>query len=366
MTIVSRLVLREILFPFLLSFVGLSLLLLLGRFFQVLEPVLRAGVGTGEIITLMFLSLPPLWVYVIPMACLLGVVLGFLRLSRDCEIVALFASGIGPSVMLRSVFGFALAVAMACLVLSVFILPYTKSVAKGYLRHLTGAVLARGLPERTFITPVKDFTLYVHKTGEDGRRLEGVYLRDARRDDTTVTGMAETGRFLFDPASAQMGVRLENGTMNRFDHDLTRSDTISFRSYSLRFDAGGGKRAKRRGEMGTGELVSKSLDPSLPAKERNLLKGELHKRLSMPVGTLILGLVAAPLGIFYGRAGLSGGVFIGLFAFLVYYLLFAFFSNLADTGAMSPEVALWIPNVLFLFAAVLAVVILERKGPLRA
>jgi lipopolysaccharide export LptBFGC system permease protein LptF len=87
--------------------------------------------------------------------------------------------------------------------------------------------------------------------------------------------------------------------------------------------------------------------------------------LALPIGVLILGIMAAPLGIIFGRTGLSEGIALGITAFLAYYLSMAFASSLADTGDISPVIALWIPNLMFGGMAVGSIILLGKRGPLR-
>ena len=59
-----------------------------------MELVVRHSGGIGMVILLFLCTLPPVLVFTIPMAVLVGVLIGLGRLSSDSEIVALHASGI--------------------------------------------------------------------------------------------------------------------------------------------------------------------------------------------------------------------------------------------------------------------------------
>ena len=56
--------------------------------------IVRHSGGTGTIALLFLCTLPPVLIFTIPMAVLVGVLIGLGRLSSDSEIVALHASGI--------------------------------------------------------------------------------------------------------------------------------------------------------------------------------------------------------------------------------------------------------------------------------
>jgi lipopolysaccharide export system permease protein len=86
---------------------------------------------------------------------------------------------------------------------------------------------------------------------------------------------------------------------------------------------------------------------------------EFQKRMSISYACLVFGLIGAPLGIRKGRAGRSAGIAISILVILVYYLILGTAARLADSGALSPAAATWVPNGLITLAAVAMVV---KKG----
>ena len=70
-----------------------------------------------------------------------------------------------------------------------------------------------------------------------------------------------------------------------------------------------------------------------------------------------MGMIAVPLGCLFGRTGLSGGIAIGLAAFLGYYMIMEIAANIADKGAIPPEIAMWTPNAV----AAMAVFFLMKR-----
>jgi lipopolysaccharide export system permease protein len=357
--------LREMALPFLFSFAALSALLLLGRMIPLLEFLLKAGIGLGELATFVLLMLPTLWLLVLPMSVLLAVLLAFLRLSRDSEMLAMLASGVTPGRLLRPVIGVSVLAWLFSLLLSTSVLPGAKHASKTFVRELTERRLARRLPEKVFLTPLPGLTLYVDKSLDEGNRFKGIFIRDARRQEAVGHVLAQEGELFSQPDHSQIALRLRNGSLHRESEDYRECDTFIFRTYSLRLSLEGEALKPKRGELGLGELLKTASDSGTSKKDRGRNMTEFHKRLALPSGTLILGIMAAPFGILFGKNGLSGGIALGLAAFLLYYLSMAFASNLADIGSVSPAVALWTPNAAFAGIAVAMVVLINRRGPLR-
>ena len=72
---------------------------------------------------------------------------------------------------------------------------------------------------------------------------------------------------------------------------------------------------------------------------------EYHKKFSIPFGCLVLGLVAVPLGIQSKHAKRSFGMVLGLFSFLIYYVLISAGWICGESGMCHPVVAMWGPDL---------------------
>jgi lipopolysaccharide export system permease protein len=74
---------------------------------------------------------------------------------------------------------------------------------------------------------------------------------------------------------------------------------------------------------------------------------DYHKKFSIPLAGLVLGLLAVPLGFQSGGARKSYGVGLGLVLFLLYYVFLTAGWTYGKTGALPPLVGMWAPNVIF-------------------
>ncbi len=351
--------------PFLFSFCALSVLLLLGSLLPLLETLLRAGIKPAEFGRFAILVLPTFWALVFPMATLLGILLGFLRLSRDSEILALFACGAGIRKLIIPVIAVSMTAWLLSFFLSASVIPKAKSASRSFIRELTERGLARGIPEKAFLSPMSGLTMYVDESLDQGHRFKGVYIRDARKKQVANQILARDGELIAQPGGLAVGLRLRHGTLNRISDDYRKTDTLDFDSYALRLSLPAEHHKLKRGELGLLDLIKVASDPDTSAEHRVHYLIEFQERLAIPLGTLILGIMAAPLGILFGKTGLSGGIALGLTAFLAFYLSVAFGANMADTGTISPGIALWTP--VFVFAGITAGLIwlLNKRGPLR-
>jgi lipopolysaccharide export system permease protein len=73
---------------------------------------------------------------------------------------------------------------------------------------------------------------------------------------------------------------------------------------------------------------------------------ELHKKFSMPLACFALGLLALPLGIQSRLAKRSFGVGLGMFFFIIYYMLLSAGWVFGEAGVYPPWIGMWVPNIL--------------------
>ena len=80
----------------------------------------------------------------------------------------------------------------------------------------------------------------------------------------------------------------------------------------------------------------------------NLHKTSYHDKYAIPISTLILFLLGAPLGAIIRKGGFGFPVVTALIMFLFYHFLGTFAKNAAEDGSISPFVGSWISNIVML------------------
>ena len=123
MRLVSRSVVRELWPPFLLGSAAYTFILLIRTVYFLADFFVRRSASFGEVVSLAVLSLPWIVVLTLPMAFLLGVLIGIGRLAGDSEIVALRSCGVGPLAIYRPALAAAAVLSAGVFLLYNFILP---------------------------------------------------------------------------------------------------------------------------------------------------------------------------------------------------------------------------------------------------
>src|SRR5689334_14089751 len=159
--IIDSYVAREVLAPFGLGVLLLTFALVTARLLKLTEMVVNHGVTLSEVAALIGFIMPAFLELTFPMAVLLGVLMGFGRMSGDRELVAARACGVSLYRIAAPVFGMALVVYAISTWLAFSIEPWANSHLQQRLFELTQTRSTAGLKEKVFNSNFPDLILYV-------------------------------------------------------------------------------------------------------------------------------------------------------------------------------------------------------------
>ncbi len=344
---------REIAVPTVLGLVIFTFILLMGRILKLVELVINKGVPAADIAKLFSYLLPSFLVITIPLAFLLGVMLGFGRLSADSEIVALKSSGISLYGMVRPVIALAIVASLLTGVLTLVAGPSGNRAFRQQIFQMASNRASIGIQPRVFNDEFNNLVLYANNTDERRGTFEGVMISDQRADQTPATILAQRGRVISDPENLTLTLRLENGSLHRSSPGKDSYQIIKFTTYDLNLNMGeelqqAETKQLKPADMGTAELKTALTAPDLAPKKRQKMALEFHKRFTYPLAPLIFALVGVPLGIQSHRSGKGAGFSLALVVFLSYYLSLSLAETLVIEADYPPAFSLWLPNLAFL------------------
>jgi lipopolysaccharide export system permease protein len=368
-TRIHRYFIKEIAVPTGLGLLIFTFVLLMGRILQLVEMVINKGVPFSETAKLFAYLLPAFLVITLPLALLLGILLGFGRLSTDSEIVALKSSGVSLYGMMKPVIALALVVCAATGVLTLFLEPSGNSAFRNQVFQIAMNRASVGIQPRVFNEEFDGLVLYANELDERRGVMEGVFISDERVGSTPSVIFAQSGRVISQRETQTLTLRLENGTIHRQPTSEGQStyQIIAFDAYDVNLNMGqqlpsAGNRRIKDSELTNAQILEARKKASTPA-ERNSYTVELHKRFILPLAPLVFALIGVPLGIQSHRSGRGGGFTLALVIFLIYYLLLSLAETLAIEGGLSPVPTLWLPTFLFMAggAYLLHLAALERR-----
>ncbi len=128
---IHRYIFRDLIKMFLLSTVAMTVIMSLG---SILAPIQKFGVGPKQVLSLLRYSIPVSLTYVLPMAALFATSLTYGRFASDNELDACRASGISKLTIIYPALCLGLAIAIANLLLSFYVVPTYVSKAERSIR----------------------------------------------------------------------------------------------------------------------------------------------------------------------------------------------------------------------------------------
>lgn len=349
-TVANRYICREMVPPFLLNLLFFTFIFLLTRILDITNMVVNYKIGLDVILRMLLFAMPYFLVFVIPMSTMMAVLLTFLRMSSDNEILALKSGGVSLYGTLPAVLTFCLAGSILTAATIAYGLPWGRLA----LRDLTVQVAAEnvdiGLKERTFNDSFRGVMLYVNRIDVRTKALMDIFIQDDRDGRLSVTIIAPRGQLFGGGDTPAFRLRLFDGSINQVDLTSRTVNSARFETYDLHLDLQQAMVAARSGPKDDKEMYPAELRRFIKTRvERDVRYYqallEWHKKFSIPVACLALGILAVPLGVGAKFSRRSFGLGIGLTFFLFYYLLLSAGLVFGETGAYPAAVGMWIPNL---------------------
>jgi lipopolysaccharide export system permease protein len=362
----------EILGPFFAGLIIVNAILFLGKLSSLLDVIFGFGIGFGDFARICLYLLPSLLQFSIPMTSTLAVITAFTRLSGDNEILALKSAGCGPWKMLVPVVLVAVFTAGLTALSTCVLIPRGNVALKKTFYQLAREKIDQGLRSREFSDSLDKVVIYIDQVDPTTKEWQGVYISDRRDPANPLTILAAKGSLTADANEMLITLALREGSIHRDRDEI--SQTIAFGDYRLQLPLNSGAGALDPSfdpkKLGKNDLAPDQLlvraeelrrqaqnDPQLRTfflEQSTNLVSEYHSRLSLPVGCLLLTILALPLSL-QSRPGRGNpGLPLGLLFFVLYYLLFSLAQSLTETSGLPIGLLMWTPNLFLALFTLLA------------
>lgn len=371
MTTINRYILRELIPSFAISSVFLTSIFLMTRIPEITNMVVNYNTGITSLLLLISYTLPRFMEFTIPMSVMISVLLTFMRMSTDNEIIALKGGGVSIYRLLPPVLLFCLMGSLLTLWVTLFGVPQSKLLFK-----TTGLAIARSnlnlaLSDRQFNSSFKDVMIYVSAMDIKTKTLKDLFIEDRRTKDRVSISVAPEGVLARGAKSGTYILRLHGGSVNQVDLKKKSVNNVAFDTYdiNLDFDDLPVKSASASVEIDEMSLtallavIKKSSDDNDKIVLNNA-RMSLHEKFSLPVACLALGLLAMALGLQSASNRKSQGFGLALFCFILYYLLLAAGWSAGESGVYPPALGMWLPNVVLGGGGVYLLVKIANERPM--
>jgi lipopolysaccharide export system permease protein len=352
--IIDGYVAREVLGPFGLGVLLLTFALVTARLLKLTEMVVNHGVTLSAVISLIGFIMPAFLELTFPMAVLLGVLMGFGRMSGDRELIAARACGISLYRLAMPVIGVAFAVYALSSWLAFSVRPWANRHLEERIFELTRTNSNAGLKEKVFNREFPGIVMYVDTLSPVDGTLRGVMISDGRNPAQPNTIIARHGIMIPDVPNKSITLRLFDGSLFGVEADRNTSHITRFRTYDLNVHPEEGLDLGRRDpdEMSYAELRRTIVGARLAGQPDYEAETELASKYTVPFTTLLFALMGVPLGLKPARGGQSERFGVAIALFFSYYSLMRAGEALAERAQVNAFLAMSIPDLLFAALAI--------------
>lgn len=351
--IVDRYILSEILKVF-TAILGIFLLIILSMLFlRTLEEVNVGALGSDLVMRFVGFQIAREASSLIPPAFFISILIALGRMSRDSELIALSACGLGAGRIYRSLFYLVLPVALLTAWFSFTVRPLVVSEIQK-MRHQRNDQVQQisGIKPGRFYQQAQGLiTVYVEKI-KDNKELHNIFIHDRRQDRTRIV-TSKVGLRRIDETSGDQFVTLRKG--HRYEGIPGQSDYSvgTFERYNMRIESAefNDFQSPKRASFRTKELLG-----SEDLQER----AELQRRIGGPLAVITLTLLTIPLTSKSPRQRAGGRMFLAFLTYFSFFNLQRLAEHWFETG-VTPD---WLGSLWYqalVLVLVLAILLPERR-----
>ncbi|MFM9872045.1 MAG: LptF/LptG family permease [Fimbriimonadaceae bacterium] len=374
---VDRLILGEIIGPWIFGVAIFTVLIMAGSFLYTFTRFLSMGVPAWLVIKLTALLLPGILAKTFSMAMLLGTLLSFGRLSGDSEIVALRAGGVSIVRIIMPVAAFGLGVSLLTYFVTDYVVPAAslqasamretveKSIDSSKMRETSAPI--REKDKLVAYLVAKDFNLAdrtltgvtIFKFDPDGKTDSIFEIEKLKFDDLEKWQAYGEGQITFITEDKTLEIRKVAGKLTYYEGfwpegipQPTESPEDMSAPSQNDLDVFSSRDIKRI-------LKQKADDGTLDQSQKTNLEFGFWNKFAVPFAALIFGLVGAPLGIRNHRTGTATGFALSIGIIFGYMMITNTLSIAAQGGGLPVWLASFGPIVV---GGIFAIELIRRKN----
>ena len=322
-----------------------------GTLFKIAKYITDYGASLSAVVKVFVFGLPNVIMWTFPMSMLLATLLTFGRLSSSSEITAMKSCGIGffriamPAILL----GFL--VSIVAILFNEHVVPWANTAYRNVVYYEIQGNSGAKSQDHIILKDIKDGQiqrlLYARRYDADSQSLQSITLQEF--DGAGKVSHVENAEYAEFTGKEWV---MHNGMLYDIS-DGESEHTLRFNTQVLPINAS--PRQIVREQKNPEELTMKELKAQIRIMktqyvDTSKLETELYQRITVPMASLIFALVGVPLGLQPTRNSSSAGFAMSVIIIFFYYALMTMANAIGRSGALSPMLAVWIPNVVGLIA----------------
>ena len=350
MKLLDKYILKQVTEMFIMGvLVFTSIIFASDTFITLIKQIAMYGIPFKIALLIIILHLPQVFVMTIPMGVLLATVMTLNGLSLNSELTVMRACGIGINRIAKPIFCFAIVMACVSFLLNETLVPVTMKQSTDLALY---AFSKKNIPEGKH-----NFTFKETKEGGMLKRL--FYVADCTDEvlhNITVLDASKNGTIQILQAregdTQTNGWRFKKGAIYTVTDNGKALDTTLFDDTTIAFGVDLNKEMNKNAadERNFIQLCKFLITTDHPKKHK--LKISLFDKIALPLTTIVLVLIGVPLAITPPRVRYNRGFLFSILIIFAYYLIRALSISFGETGALSPAIAAFMPNIILTIAGI--------------
>ncbi len=346
-TTLERYLVREVVWTWAVATPVLITLLLTLRISKMMAKAVAGQIPLEHVWQLVWLKVPAYMGMVIPMTLFFSVLLAFGRLYQGSEVTAFRAGGVDTFRASRGVRWFSMGVATVVTIFVLFVTPWAQTEINNIHDEINANANLVGLTPGRFksLSGGEERIFYAEKISVDQRDMKGVFFYESVPPDRFRLITSKFGQLLPSENGDGKWLVMREGRQYGGRPGSADVEIADFEEYGVKLNL---KKST------SGEPSGRAIPlQTLWGSDRLQYKAELQWRLSMPVMTVLLVLLAVPLS----RTSPRGGKYAGMVPGVLLYLLFSNLFNISYGWIERGVVESWM-GMSWVYLAILALVFL--------
>jgi LPS export ABC transporter permease LptF/LPS export ABC transporter permease LptG len=341
MRIIDKYICKEVFSHALVGLLIFTFVLFVPKLITLMTIVVRHSASASRLGLLFLCVFPYVLTFTLPMAVLVGVLIGLGRMSADSELIALSALGVGLRRVLVPVGVLATFTAGVTLAITLWLGPAAQRTFRQISDELTSAQVTYEFQPRVF-QEYPGTVLYIQDIDTAATHWSGVLLVQQSDKSTEVT-IAEKAIVIADREHGNLELHLTNGsTHSSTPGDPSHYTVSTFGKSDWSIPLSGLKSASTSAPTVTERTLSDLM--ATTGKGLHEARVEIQRRFAFPVACIVFALLAVPLAARPRRGGRAMGFIVSLLLVCAYYLMFIVGAGLAKEGKVSPVLGIWAAN----------------------
>ncbi len=324
-------------------------LLLVFTLFELLGDILRNKVSTFVVAEYLLNVTPYLLYNVSPLVMLLAVLVTFGLMERSNEITAIKATGTSIYRIVTPVIAAAGVLAAGLFAADQLYLPHTNKRQEELHNRIKGRPPQTYLrPDRKWIFGQNNDIYYYQFFDPDRDQFGNISVFQLDKPSFTITRRVHADR-------AQWDDNIDRWVYTKgWERSLNVSAIANYRPFEVstfpsltETPSYFKKEVKQYSEMSYGELHQYIRDLQQSGFDVVRLRMQLHEKLSYPLITLIVAILAIPFSISTGKRGAITGIAVGVGVSVFYIVVTRFFQAMGNQSLLPAALAAWSPDLIF-------------------